>query len=135
MTRLGGNILTVVALTMMLAGPALACDVDFDCPHGSMILNGKSHPLVCGRLTGRGMTSSNIGSGTIGTLIKANGPWRPGLVAPGTPMITTDPLVCDNCYIHAVSDFSFSNGCLGVSRDAFNTLKSCSGSPFTVTAK
>jgi hypothetical protein len=115
-----------VLLAMMTISSAAACDISFDCSHGKAMINGKSYPIVCGRATGRGMDS-----GEIGHVIRANGRWRPGLVAPGTPMITTSPQLCDDCFIH-VSGLSFSNGCLGTTSAAFNVLKSCERSKFLI---
>jgi hypothetical protein len=106
------------------------CDVAFDCAHGKLTINTKTYRLVCARHTARG-----IEGGEIGHLIKADGPWRPGLVAPGTPMITTHPQLCYDCFIHVTDDFSFSNGCLGTTQAAFNLLKTCGGSKFTITTK
>ena len=113
---------------MHLISSAGACEVVFDCAHGSMKLDGKSYPIICGRQTGRG-----IDGGEIGHLIRASGPWRRGLVAPGTPMITTSPQLCYDCFIH-VADTSrrFSNGCLGTSSAAFRALKACGGSRFSI---
>jgi len=120
----------VTAILCFATTAANACDVSFDCRHGHATINGKGYPLVCARHTARG-----IDGGEIGHLIRANGKWRPGLVAPGTPMITTSPQLCGDCFIHVADDFSFSNGCLGTTSAAFNALKACSGSKFTITSK
>jgi hypothetical protein len=119
----------VMAITLLASG-ATACDVAFDCAHGRATINGKTSPIVCARSTGHGMSG-----GELGHVFAANGRWRPGLVAPGTPMISTSPQLCDDCHVHAVSDFSFSNGCLGVTGVAFRALRSCAGSKFSITPK
>jgi hypothetical protein len=113
---------------MLLISSAWGCEVAFDCGHGSARINNKSYPIVCGRQTGRG-----IDGGEVGHLIRADGPWRPGLVRPGTPMLTTAPPLCYDCFIH-VSNTSrrFSNGCLGTTSAAFQALKHCSGSKFSI---
>ncbi len=115
---------------MTLVVAAADCDIVFDCPAHTATINDKHYPIVCGHSrhgwTGRGMTG-----GQIGRLIRASGPWRPGLVAPGTPMITTTPRLCFDCFIH-VSGLGFSNGCLGTTSAAFNALKACAGSEFYI---
>ena len=123
--------LIIVAVVLGASAARADCDVSFDCAHGKATINSKAYPIVCGRLTGRGMEG-----GTIGHLIRASGRWRPGLVAPGTPMITTAPRLCFDCFVH-VSDVSrsFSNGCLGTTYAAFSALKACGGSKFSITAK
>ena len=118
-------IIAAVVLGMESAG---ACEIAFHCGHGRATINGKAYPIVCGRQTARGITG-----GAIGHLIHASGPWRPGLVAPGTPMITTSPSLCFDCFIH-VSGLRFSNGCLGTTGAAFNVLKACGGSRFSITS-
>ena len=120
-----------VAIAFLVASASFAaagCEIALDCKAGKAIINGKNYPIVCGRQTGRG-----VESGTIGSLIRADGKWRPGLVAPGTPMITTHPQLCYDCFIH-VGDTSrrFSNGCVGTTAAGFNAFKACSGSAFTL---
>ena len=124
-------IIIIIAVVLGVRAAHADCDVSFDCGRGKAKINGKTYPIVCGRLTGRGMEG-----GSIGHLIRASGPWRPGLVAPGTPMITTAPQLCHDCFVH-VSDVSrsFSNGCLGTTYAAFSALKACGGSRFSITAK
>jgi hypothetical protein len=122
-------IIAAIVVCSLLAPVARAdCVVAFNCGHGRATINGKAYPIVCGRLTGRG-----IDGGIVGHLIRANGRWRPGLVAPGTPMITTSPQLCYDCFIH-VSGLRFSNGCLGTTGAAFNALKACGGSRFSITS-
>jgi hypothetical protein len=121
------QVLLICAL--LFSFPAHACDVSFDCASRQAKINGKTYPIICGHQTGRGISDAAIGS-----LIHATGPWRPGLVAPGTPMIATHPSLCYDCFIH-VSDIgrhAFSNGCIGTTAAAFNALKSCNGSKFSV---
>lgn len=128
-------LIVVFTMTMMIVAFVFGtmakaeCAVSFDCSKGAAVINGKTYGIVCGRQTGRGM-----GGGEIGHLIKADGPWRRGLVAPGTPMITTSPQLCFDCFIH-VSSLSFSNGCLGTTAAAFGVLKACGGSKFSITRK
>ena len=112
---------------MLLATAATACDVAFDCGRGKATINGISYQIVCGRQTARG-----ISGGEIGHLIRANGRPGPGKVAVGTPMITTNPSLCYDCFIH-VSGLRYSNGCLGTTGAAFNALKACGGSKFSIT--
>jgi hypothetical protein len=121
----------LLLLMLMAVSSAQACDISFDCNSGKATINGKSYGMICGRQTARG-----IDGGTIGSLIRANGRWRPGLVRPGTPMITTAPQLCGDCFIH-VSDTSrrFSNGCLGTTAAAFTILKGCGGSKFVITRR
>ena len=123
--------LIIIAIALMLGAVTARadCSVAFDCRGGKAIINGKVYPIVCGRQTGRGMDG-----GAIGHLIRASGRWRPGLVAPGTPMITTSPQLCYDCFIH-VSGLSFSNGCLGTTSAAFNALKACGGSKFSIAGR
>jgi hypothetical protein len=117
-----------IALVIALAPvAATGCEISLDCAHGRAIINGKSFPIVCGRQTGRG-----IESGSIGSLIHANGRWRPGLVRPGTPMITTRPQLCYDCFIHISAISGGSNGCVGTTVAGFNAFKACSGSPFSI---
>lgn len=115
-------------LLLFVCWSASACEVVLDRSHGAVIIDGKRYQAVYGRHTGRG-----IDGGSIGHLIHASGPWRPGLVAPGTPMITTSPSLCYDCFIH-VGDTSrrFSNGCLGTTSAAFRALKACGGSRFVI---
>lgn len=119
------SLAAIGVLTASLAHAA-DCSVSFDCRAGRATIAGKTYPVVCGRQTGR-----EISEGAIGSLIRANGKWRPGLVRPGTPMITTSPQLCYDCFIH-VSSLRFSNGCLGTTAAAFNALKSCAGSKFAI---
>ena len=120
----------LVGLVLLVASPALAdhCVVKFDCKGREASINGKVYPIICGRLTGQN------GDGAVGSLIRANGRWRPGLVAPGTPMITTSPRLCDDCFIHVsyTGRGATSNGCLGISAAGFSALKACAGSPFQI---
>jgi len=123
-----------ILLTLLMISSAHAeCDIAFYCNgrQSRAMINGRNYPIVCGNQTGRG-----IDGGEIGYLIKANGRWRPGLVRPGTPMITTTPRLCYDCFIH-VSDISrsSSNGCLGTTSAAFEVLKACGGSKFSIVAK
>ena len=134
-----GTIMIAVFLAMVLLveavllwGVAAAdCDVAFDCGRGRATIGGKSYPIMCGRQTGRG-----IEGGSVGGVIRANGKWRPGLVAPGTVMITTSPRLCYDCFIH-VADVSrrFSNGCIGITAAGFNALKACQGAKFSIASK
>jgi hypothetical protein len=121
---------TVIAVVWCICAylsSAQACEITFNCGKGAAVINGKLYPIVCGRQTGRG-----IDGGEIGHLIKASGPWRRGLVAPGTPMITTSPQLCYDCFIHVSDTRGLSNGCLGTTGAAFNALKSCGGSRFSI---
>jgi hypothetical protein len=117
---------TVMIPLLITVVSAQGCEVAFRCDSGEATINNKSYPIACGRLTGRGMNG-----GEIGRLIRADGPWRRGLVAPGTPMITTSPQLCYDCFIH-VGYSRFSNGCIGVPSAAFAVLKGCAGSKFTI---
>ena len=123
-------IVCLFASVLATAAAAADCDVVFDCPAHRATIDGKTYPIVCGH-SRHGWTGRGIAEGTIGHLIRASGPWRPGLVAPGTPMITTSPQLCFDCFIH-VSAMGFSNGCLGTTAAAFNALKACAGSAFFI---
>jgi hypothetical protein len=108
------------------------CAVHFDCPARIATIAGKSFPIVCGSQTGRG-----IKGGVIGSLIHANGRWRPGLVRPGTSMITTSPQLCGDCFVHVsyVGRGAGSNGCIGTTAAGFHALQVCAGSGFSITPK
>lgn len=115
---------------LALAAPALAadCAVKFDCPGRTASIGDKRYPIVCARQTGEN------GDGVLADhVIKASGPWRRGLVAPGTPMIATRPPLCFNCFIH-VSGLSHSIGCIGTTTQGFAALKTCLGHKFTIVA-
>lgn len=108
------------------------CHIVFDCRHDRLTINGKAYPLTCGAQTARENGERQKGGVIGGSVFKAEGPWRPGLVAPGTPMIDTIPRICFDCFIHA----GFGRmGCLGVSQAAFNKIaRSCLSSQFSIEA-
>ena len=120
----------VIAATLASIATAHACEVSFDCAHGRASINGKHYPIVCASHTARG-----VDGGTLSGVFKANGRWRPGLVAPGTPMITTTPRLCYDCHIHVTGDFRHSNGCVGTTAAAFAALSACAGSKFSIASK
>jgi hypothetical protein len=125
------RVLLLISL-LVASTAALACDVRFDCAARTMSVNDKSFPIVCGRLTGAG-----ISGGTIGHVIRANGRWRPGLVRPGTPMIPTMPALCFDCFIHvsATGRGATSLGCIGTTSAGFSALQACTGSQFSIARK
>lgn len=118
----------VAACLLALVSAGQACDVNFDCAHRTATVDGKKFSIVCGTKTGEN------GDGTLTSVIRASGPWRRGLVAPGTPMIATNPRLCYDCFIHVGGGGpgAKSLGCIGISPSGFNTLKSCVGSKFTI---
>jgi hypothetical protein len=120
--------IAIVAMTLLIIAvrATRACELRFNCSSHAMTVNGKSFPIVCDRKTGQN------GDGVLTGLIRASGPWRPGLVRPGTPMIATAPSLCGDCFIH-VSGLSVSNGCLGTTASGFSALKACIGSKFSIT--
>jgi hypothetical protein len=120
----------IVAVLLLASSAHAECNIAFDCKGGKATINGNAYPIVCARHTARG-----IDGGTLGSWFKANGKWRPGLVRPGTPMISTSPMLCYDCHIHVTSDFSFSNGCLGTTAAAFKALKACAGSKFSISRR
>ena len=124
---------TLIAIGVLIGSSsahAADCMVAFDCAHGKATINSKTYPIVCGSQTGRG-----VEAGIIGSWFKANGTPGPGKVPVGTPMISTSPMLCYDCHIHVTSDFSWSNGCIGTTSAAFNALKACAGSQFSMTRK
>ena len=122
--------IALAAALVLTIAPALGCEISLNCATGKAIINGKTYPIVCGHQTGRG-----VESGSIGELIHANGRWRPGLVRPGTPMVTTHPPLCYDCFIHVSAISGGSNGCVGTTPAGFNAFKACSGSAFTIARK
>jgi hypothetical protein len=127
MRVLGGVLLLVLAASSAYANE---CNILFNCHRGEATIDGASFPIICGEQTGREITNG----GTIGTLIHASGPARRGLVAPGTPMITTTPSLCYDCFIHTGYG-SRSLGCIGITSSGFAAMKNCYGSGFAVIAK
>jgi hypothetical protein len=114
-------------LSFFISPAHAGCEIHFDCSKHTATINHRSYPIVCGGQTARGFTN-----GSLGALIRASGPWRPGLVRPGTPMLDTHPRLCNNCFIHAVSGFGHSFGCLGISSGGFSALKACGSSQFAI---
>ena len=117
-----------LVLALLAGSSAIAgeCLIIFDCVHDRLSIDGKVYPLTCGPQTGQGLKGGVIGP----AVFKAEGPWRPGLVAPGTPMIDTIERVCYDCFIHAGYG---RNGCLGTSSAAFNKIaRDCLSSQFRI---
>ena len=116
-------------LSLCLASSAYAseCNILFNCHHGEAVIDGVIFPIVCGSQTGIDIKNG----GTIGSLIHASGPARRGLVAPGTPMITTQPSLCYDCFIH-VGYGARSLGCIGITAAGFAAMKQCYGSGFAI---
>jgi hypothetical protein len=120
----------VILLLVLIPSIASAeCAIKFDCSSRQATINGKTFAIVCGSQTGRG-----VSGGSIGHVIRADGKWRPGLVRPGTPMITTSPRLCYDCFIHVshVGRGAGSNGCLGTSQAGFDAIRACGGSRFVL---
>ena len=127
MTMLGA----VVGLLLLACGAQAAeCNILFNCHRGEAVIDGALYPIVCGAQTGTEIKNG----GTIGSLIHASGPARRGLVAPGTPMITTQPSLCYDCFIH-VGYGARSLGCIGITAAGFAAMKQCYGSGFAIIAK
>jgi hypothetical protein len=122
----------VIGLLALMMTPAFGseCQILFNCHRRTAVVDGVIYPIVCGEQTGREITNG----GEIGTLIHASGPWRRGLVRPGTPMITTKPSLCYDCFIH-VGSGTHSLGCIGISADGFAAMKACYGSGFAIITK
>jgi hypothetical protein len=135
---LGGNLLT---LPSAFAGNMMAalggvkpssiitkgqCDIKIDCKHYKVTVNGQNAgQIICGPQTGSRFANKTVKLMT--TITPAGGKILPK----GFPMLSTNPPLCSNCFIHVypwVGPGHKSLGCVGVTAKAWKQLTKCGGS-------
>lgn len=100
------------------------CDVKIDCPRGEIVIDGKSLGKInCGPQTGWSFKNKKVRLTT--TITPAAGRIMP----PRFPMLATQPMLCNNCFIHVYPWVqSKSLGCVGVTLPAWKKITKCGGS-------
>jgi hypothetical protein len=100
------------------------CDVKIDCPRGEIVIDGKSQGKInCGPQTGWNFKNKKVKLTT--TITPAGG----RILPPGFPMLATQPMLCENCFIHVYPWVSGrSLGCVGVTPTAWKKITQCGGS-------